>query len=120
MLQLAWVMSEANTWLRLKDANLSSVKTEGVYVIWMPGSDVDGAPIYIRVGQGDVADRIACHRLDEDVQEYENGNLRFTFARVDRAQRGGVERYLAEKLQPLVGDRFPTDPMIAVNLPQAA
>ena len=114
-----WYMSKADTWLRLKDANLGSIDIEGVYGIWMPASSLTG-PIWIRVGQGVVADRIACHREDAEVTQYENGDLRFTYAEVPVHQRDGVELYLAQKLGPIVGARFPQCVPIPVNLPLVA
>ena len=45
------------------------------------------------------------------------GTLRVTWASVPAAQRDGVERYLADKWGPLVGDAHPDVEAIAVNSP---
>jgi hypothetical protein len=45
------------------------------------------------------------------------GELLVTWADVDWRYRDGVERYLGEVLQPIVGRRFPDVASVEVNLP---
>mgnify|MGYP003678116236 CR=1 FL=1 len=108
-LQLKWVKC-SDHWCSFQNVNLASVATEGVYVIWEDGGDNRA----VRVGQGDIAKRLAQHRLDPAITQY--GQLRVTWAAVAAQYRDGVERYLAENYSPLVGDRFPAAQPIAVNL----
>jgi len=62
----------------------------------------------VRVGQGDIAARLAAHRTDPAITKYAGtGTLLVTWASVPAAQRDGVERYLANAWAPLVGDVFP-------------
>lgn len=83
---------------------------EGVYIIWQSKGPV------IRVGQGVIKDRLAEHRRDGSITAY--NNLFVTWAVVPVFQRNDVERFLAEKLNPVVGERFPIpNSSIAVNLP---
>ena len=84
---------------------------EGVYIIWQGNGPI------VRVGQGIVKNRIASHRNDREVTAY--GNLYVTWAKVPAVYRDGVERYLANRLNPRVGDAFPDVDPIAVNLPWA-
>jgi len=84
---------------------------EGVYIIWQ------GSGPIVRVGQGIVKNRIASHRNDREVTTY--SNLYITWAKVPTTYRDGVERYLANRLNPRVGDAFPDVDPIAVNLPWA-
>lgn len=95
------------------DKNLGGV--EGVYVIFYLGEDQPGR--VVRVGQGHVEDRIATHREDSDVTQYCNKGLLVTWAKVSAANRDGVEAYLANLFDPLVGDRFPENREIEVNSP---
>ena len=99
----------------LQSLNLNNITTtEGVYAIWHEGNPSQ----VVRVGQGDIADRLSAHRNDEEILAYaENGTLRVTWAFVSVAQRDGVERYLANQWPPLVGDAFPNVAPIAVNSP---
>lgn len=114
---LRWIKSTTNQWLLLESANLIGVTTSGVYVIWHGGQN----PRTVRVGQGDIADRITAHRTDQQILAYRSyGTLAVTWAAVSYWEMDGVERYLADQLRPLVGDRFPSVAPIPVNLPWAA
>jgi hypothetical protein len=118
MLSLTWIKSTQNEWLLFETFNLASVtKTTGVYVIWHGGQ----TPRVVRVGQGDIADRIAAHRGDQQILAYRSyGGLGITWAAVPAYALDGVERYLADQLKPLVGDRFPNVVPVPANLPWAA
>lgn len=101
----------------LVDLNLASVKENGVYIIWHAGNPSR----VVRVGQGDVAARLAAHRKDSAILAYaKHGILRVTWADLPVHQWGGVERYLANTWPPLVGDAFPNAAPLAVNSPFAA
>ena len=90
------------------------MKTKGVYIIWHGGNPGQ----VVRVGQGDIADRLGAHRNDSEILAYaKRGILRVTWAAVSAAQRDGVETYLADQWPPLVGDAFPRATPIAVNSP---
>jgi len=116
---VSWVKSEANTWLPLMTMNLDGIRAgaAGCYLIWH-----DGSPgRVVRVGQGDIRDRLSCHRLEPEITAYQTyGTLRVTWAELLAYQLDGVERYLADQWKPLVGDRFPMAAPIAVNSPFAA
>ena len=119
MLELYWIKSTQNEWLRFETFNLASVSpTLGVYIIWHSGQP----PWTVRVGQGDIADRIRAHRSDQKVLAYRSygAGLFVTWAAVQALYLDGVERYLADQLRPLVGDAFPSVVPIPVNLPWAA
>jgi hypothetical protein len=109
VLNLSWVKCTGDNWCPFLAVNLSNVKTSGVYAIWIGGGQ------YIRVGQGDIAARITTHRNDSEITKHKN--LYVTWASVPAGQRDGVERYLYDVCQPVVGDRAPDAPAIAVNLP---
>lgn len=82
---------------------------QGVYVIWQANGPV------VRVGQGNIRDRLAAHRQDEDINRY--ASLHVTWAPVSVFHRGGVERYLANVLRPVVGEAFPNVTPTPVLLP---
>jgi hypothetical protein len=115
MLNLIWIKcDDGRQWCPLESVNLSSVTAKGVYIIWHGGN----ATRVIRIGQGDIADRLAAHRNDPEILEYaKSGTLLVTWAAVLAAQRDGVERYLGGQWPPLVGDAFPDVQSIAVNSP---
>lgn len=112
-LQLNWIKC-GTSWCPLTNVNLSNVTAQGVYIIWHEGNPGR----VVRVGQGDIAARLAAHRTDPAITYYaRNGVLRVTWASVQAGSRDGVERYLADLWTPLVGDAFPDADPIAVNSP---
>jgi hypothetical protein len=114
MTNLYWTKSTSNTWLPLNTVNLSTVKSFGVYIIWHSGNPGR----VVRVGQGNIADRVGCHKTDREVLSHANsGQLYVTWATTAVSQADGIERFLAEKWKPLVGKRFPDVLPIAVNSP---
>ena len=67
MKSVIWVKAKTGDWLSLNTFDLTSIRTKfGVYIIWHGGDN----PRVVRVGQGDIADRLACHREDDEVQAY--------------------------------------------------
>jgi hypothetical protein len=115
MLQVQWVTrADGQGWLPLLRVNLSSVKAVGVYVIW---TGTNG-PNVIRVGQGDISDRLSRHRQNPNILAYaQAGELMVTWAVVPEYFLDGVERYLADRYLPRVGDAFPDVLPVAINLP---
>jgi hypothetical protein len=114
MLIVNWIRSDNNNWCKLETVNLSGVTASGVYIIWHTGAP--GKVVY--VGQGAISPRLIAHRSDTRIQAYKrSGALRVTWAAVPASQRDGVEGYLANKWNPLVGDAHPIAAPIAVNSP---
>lgn len=85
-------------------------------MIFYLGSGTDPGRV-VRIGQGNIAERLASHRLDAEIVKYKNKGLLVTWAKVHSAHQSGVEKYLAEKWPPLVGVRFPASIPIQVNSP---
>ena len=118
MQTLQWITCDRNTaWCALEMVDLSRVNVSGVYIIWHEGKPGR----VVRVGQGDIAERLSAHRRDAAVLRYrQNGTLRVTWAAVPAAQLNGVERYLADWLKPLVGGGFPIAAPIPFQFPPAS
>jgi len=113
---LTWNKCQGNVWCNLNNVDLSHNHfdgMEGVYVIWHGGQ----YPAVVRVGQGNIRNRFQSHRSDPDIQRYAGLNLFVTWASVASRDRDGVEAFLAQQLQPLVGERFPQRNPMVVNLP---
>lgn len=88
----------------------------GVYVIWLRLPS--GMKMAIRVGQGQVYERLSKHRKDREIiRDYTFNRVLATWARVKRKNADGTERWLGEKLEPCVCERLPKATMIKVNLP---
>lgn len=118
MLKLKWrVCGDDAHWCNFFNLNLDNKldNVEGVYVIFYLDDGELGR--VVRLGQGHVANRVAAHREDPDVTQYSNKDLLVTWATVSATNRDGVEAYLANLLDPLVGDRFPENREIEVNSP---
>jgi hypothetical protein len=117
MLTVHWIKSTTGSYLPLETIDLADVSTSGVYVIWHEGNPGR----VVRIGQGNIADRLAQHRKDPAILAYaRQGTLRVIWAAVPAHQVGPVERYLANQWPPLVGDAFPDVAPLAVNSPFAA
>lgn len=86
----------------------------GVYLIWHGGTESK----YVRVGQGDIRDRLSKHRNDNDILKYKDKHLYVIWAYVASNQLDGIEAYLGRMCSPLLGDRFPDADEIEVNLPE--
>lgn len=116
MLTVHWYKYQDN-WCPLEGMNFSKVMTSGVYVIWYAGNPGR----YVRVGSGRICDRLSVHKNDAEILSYARaGKLYVTWAAVPGQWEHGVERFLADTLKPLVGDRFPVVAPVPVNLPHAA
>lgn len=114
MLQLSWVKCQGDAWCLFQTVNLDKVTTDGVYIIWHAGNP--SRVVY--VGQGDIAARLRAHRTNTAITGHSSsGTLYVTWASVSAAQKDGVERYLADKWNPLVGDAHPQALQLAVNSP---
>lgn len=107
-----------NHWCSLERLDLGSFGDPvGVYMIWHEGKD--GRPgRVVRLGQGDIKDRLGDHRTDKEILAYRwQGTLRVTWAEVPDQYLDAVERYLANTWPPLVGSVFPNVLPLAVNSP---
>ena len=115
-MQVSWNKCTGDVWCNLINLNLAHShfqNMEGVYIIWHGGSN----PATVYVGQGAIADRLQAHRINPEILAYSSHGLFVTWASVNAASRSGVERYLADRLNPKVGAAHPQIAPIAVNLP---
>lgn len=116
-LELEWMRCWGDVWCKLNLVNLNHEyfhkDVSGVYIIWHGGPD----PKVVYVGQGNIKDRIAKHRVDPEIQRYEHLELYVTWAPVPEESQDGAEAYLADKWDPLVGERHPDALPIKVNSP---
>jgi len=114
-MELRWIKSTTNQWLSLEWVDLSGVNTTGVYIIWHGGNPSR----VVRVGQGNITARLTAHRADREVLAYRVHGLYVTWATVPALFLDGVEAYLADTWNPILGERFPVAARIAVNSPFA-
>lgn len=115
-MNVKWMKCKGDEWCPLSTVNLQDDHfdgLEGVYIIWHVGPNL----VTVRIGQGVIRDRLAAHRNDLEVQANAHLNLLVTWASVEATYRDGVEAYLANRLDPKVGERFPNRRPIEVNLP---
>jgi hypothetical protein len=113
-MNLTWTKCQGGQFCPLETVNLSSVETDGVYIIWHNSS---AKVIY--VGQGDIKERLTKHRSSPDILAHRgSGLLLVTWASVtDSEGRLRIERYLHKVYSPLASSCSygPDEP---VNLPQ--
>ncbi len=115
MLNLQWIKCTGNIWCDLMALNLESIgNISGVYAIWRGGQN----PTWVRIGSGNIKERLSAHRNDPEITAHSSHGLLVTWATVQVSQQPGVEAFLAEKCNPLVGERFPNRIPIEINLPQ--
>ncbi|MCY4386985.1 MAG: hypothetical protein OXC18_07740 [Desulfurellaceae bacterium] len=117
-LRVHWHKSESGKWLSLKNLDLTHhlVKQQGVYIVFDPSDTLYGI---LYVGQGKVDERLDERKKDERILELaELDELYVTWAVISggKGRREGVERFLADTLQPVVG-QHPNVPPIPVNVP---
>lgn len=115
-MNVQWRKGDGNLWCKLNTVDLTHRHFEGlkgVYVVWHGGDN----PAVVRVGQGAIRDRLQAHRTEAEIQQYENKLLMVTWAEVPEADRQGVEKFLTDAFQPLVGERFADRTPVEVNLP---
>lgn len=108
-------------WCDLATLDLNSITAGlGVYLIWHDGSaDRDYTAQVVPIGEGDITERLGAHRLDNEIMGYGVfGNLLVTWAAVagGRARRQRIERYLADRWTPALGEYPDTEPL-TVNGP---
>jgi hypothetical protein len=116
MTQLSWNKCQGEVWCNLLNVNLDHPHFDnmsGVYIIWHGGQNART----VRVGSGVIRDRLRAHREDPAILQYRQLGLFVTWAAVSGATQRSVEKYLADRLRPLVGERFPDVPQEVVNLP---
>ena len=116
MVQLQWNKCQGDVWCNLLNVNLDHPafdNASGVYVIWHAGENART----VRIGSGVIRDRLRAHREDPQILQYRQSGLFVTWAAVSEGLQWKVERYLAGRLNPLIGERFPNVQPEAVNLP---
>lgn len=112
-MRVHWNKCGGDKWCDLLNLNLNHPHfndLSGVYVIWR-GSD--GRTVY--VGDGEIAARLREHR--QATWANIHGALLATWTRIPEVQQAGVERFLADRLNPLEGATHPNAAPITVNLP---
>ena len=118
--ELEWMRCWGDVWCTLNAVNLNheyfDKDVSGVYIIWHGGTSRT-KPRVVYVGQGNIEERIMYHRQNSEVQAYKYLGLYVTWARVSERYRDNVEAYLADKWDPLVGERYPEALPIEVNSP---
>ncbi len=119
MYLLVWNKCSGNVWCPFLTVDLSNahfLNREGVYIIWHGGQ----TPWTVYVGQGNIAQRLDEHRRDPRILQYSRSGLFVTWADVPPPLRDGVERYLADQLQPREGLEHPQAVAIPVKYPMVA
>ena len=118
IMNLLWLKCENNAWCSLHGVDLSHSYYDnfvGIYIIWY--WDNFGNPITVKVGQGNLRERLTAHRSDPRIQQYAHLNLLVTWTAIPSYLLDGVEAYLGKVLKPRVGSLFPNTKPIPVELP---
>ena len=118
IMNLFWLKCENNAWCSLRDVDLSHSYYDnfvGIYIIWY--WDNLGNAVTVKVGQGNLRERLTAHNTDPRIQQYAHLNLLVTWTDTLPYLRDGVEVYLGKVLKPRVGSLFPNAKPIPVSLP---
>lgn len=120
-MQVRWLKNSKNNRyfdflrLNLNSSYFHDKNKNGVYIIWYSSP---GTAKAIRVGQGNIGDRLREHKNNPQIMRYSKlGQLRVTWTIPDKLSLDGIEAYLYNRLRPLVGERKPGIKLISVNLP---
>ena len=119
-MKVAWVKCTGSVWCQLSTVNMASISGKGVYLIWHVPGDGDRNPA-LYVGQGDIQERVSYHKTNPELDPWRpEGAIYVTWTMLpNKADRNGVERYLADRFNPLVGSHHPDVLPIEVNVPGA-
>lgn len=118
LLILEWMKCLGDKWCGLFDVRLDSNHfngLEGIYIIWYWKDRY--LPITVRVGHGNIWERLLHHRQEPEVLALKEHNLLVTWAAVGESQRDGIERYLEDTLYPIIKGSLPKAFSIRVLLP---
>ena len=118
IMNLFWLKCENNAWCSLREVDLSHSYYDnfvGIYIIWY--WDNLGNAVTVKVGQGNLRERLTAHNTDPRIQQYAHLNLLVTWTDTLPYLRDGVEVYLGKVLKPRVGSLFPNAKPIPVSLP---
>ena len=118
-MNLFWVKCKNNAWCSLDQVDLSHSYYDNfkgsIYIIWYWNNF--GNPVTVKVGQGNIRERLKAHRSDPRIQRYAHLNLLVTWTNIPSPLLDGVEAYLGKVLKPRVGSLFPNAKPIPVALP---
>jgi len=117
-LVLEWMKCLGDRWCSLFDVRLDSRHLDelnGVYIIWYWEDRY--LPAVVRVGQGNIKERLLQDRQKPAILALKDYDLVVTWAFVGESQRDGVERYLGETLDPIIKSLLPEASPIRVILP---
>jgi hypothetical protein len=111
-----WSQGPGGAWCTLSEVELEHESfdgVEGVYVIWHGKQD----QVTLRVGQGSIRERLAEERKNARLLAYGLDKLMVTWARVNALHREAVASYLADVLNPKLGESYSGEEQIQVNVP---
>ena len=121
--QVNWIKNtQNNDWFDFLRLNLDApyfVGKRGIYVIWYTNPSIAKV---VRLGQGNLGDRLKDHRSNSQITEYSNiGQLKVSWLVVDNIsiferELSGIENFLARIYSPLVGDAFPQATEVPITL----
>ena len=91
----------------------------GVYVLVLQHRRKSRRIATLYVGKGQILERLRAHLRNPVMRDYYGGpyHLRLWWASTGLNEADGIERYLADTLKPLEGQRYPLAFPISVNLP---
>lgn len=118
-INLFWAKGKKNAWCSLNQVDFSHSyydNFEGfIYIIWYWNKF--GEAVTIKVGQGNIRERLKAHNTDPQIQAYAHLNLLVTWTSLPSNLLDGAEAYLGKVLKPRVGSLFPDAKPIPVSLP---
>jgi len=118
-LVLEWIKCLGDRWCDFFDVRLDSRhfdELDGVYIVWY-WQEKKYLPTVVRVGQGNIRERLLQDRKRPSILALKDYDLLVTWAAVGESQLDGIERYLGETLDPIIESHLPKAPPIRVILP---
>ena len=115
-LRIHWNQVQGGAWadffaLNIEDPHFNGL--EGVLVVWQGGA----TPAVVAVGQGVLRELYKDLRLAPALMLYRGSTLFTTWAKVEKAARPGVLRYLIDALKPKIAPVALAATAVEVNLP---
>ena len=112
-----WVKQGYEKWHQLNglSEDIESLRHNGVYIIWY--FDEHNTARTVKVGKGNLWERLEDDRRSPEVENYVHRDLHVTWALLPVGYIDSVAASLIEKLQPFVGKQRSGDTGIFVGLP---
>jgi hypothetical protein len=114
---LDWKTLDSHNWTSFVDLDLQDSRLEGVTGIFFIWSRDLPYPQSIRIGQGNIRDRLIEMRNDPEVMAYQDKHPYVAWCSPPQSQIDGIITFMYQERPPLVPAPYPQAAPIVANTP---